>query len=108
MLVNLWQSTCLPCVEEMPMLDEAQADNPGITFVGVATLEDAAKSEKLAEQTGITYPWASDPTGEVYYAAEGAGMPTTLLLDADGAVISRKTGPFDDAAELQTFLDQAG
>lgn len=108
MLVNLWQSTCEPCVREMPLLDAAQADNPDVTFVGVATQEthlDAA--EKLAEQTKITYPWVLDPDGEFFYEAGGQGMPTTLLLDGTGAIVSSHTGEFSNASELQAFLDQA-
>ena len=107
MLVNLWQSTCAPCVDEMPLLDAAQADNPDITFVGVATQDKAAKAEALADQTGITYPWALDPDGDLFFAAQGQGMPTTLLLSASGEVIDAKTGSFDNASELQAFLDQA-
>lgn len=107
MLVNLFASNCVPCVEEMPLLTDAAADNPGVTFVGVATQDDTAKAEALVERTGITYPWALDPTGEFFYEAKGAGMPTTLLVAAGGKVIDTKTGAFTTAAELQAFIDQA-
>lgn len=108
MLVNLWQSTCVPCIDEMPLLEQARATNPDVTFVGVATQDKVAKAKALAEQTGISYPWALDPDGTFFYEAEGQGMPTTLLLSADGEVIDSKTGAFDDASELQAFVDQAG
>ena len=36
MLVNFWQSSCVPCVDEMPLLEGAQAKNPDLTVVGVA------------------------------------------------------------------------
>ncbi len=108
MLVNLWASNCLPCVEEMPLLNAAQTANSDITFVGVATQDDLAKAKALAKRTGITYPWALDPTGELYYESKGIGMPTTVLLAADGSVVDAKTGWFDSATELQAFIDQAG
>jgi thiol-disulfide isomerase/thioredoxin len=106
-LVNLWQAACVPCVREMPMLDAAQADNPHIAFVGINTQESVAKAEKLAKQTGITYPWALDPDGEFYFESGAQGMPTTLLLDGSGAIISTRSGEFTSAAQLQTFLDLA-
>ncbi|MCU1371285.1 MAG: rane protein [Ilumatobacteraceae bacterium] len=106
-LVNLWQAACVPCVREMPTLDAAQADNPDITFLGVNTQEPLAKAEKLADQTGITYPWVLDPDGELYYEASGQGMPTTFVLDADGTIVASRSGPFADADDLQAFLDQA-
>lgn len=106
-LVNLFASNCVPCVDEMPLLTAAHEDNPDITFVGVATQDDAAKAKALVEETEIAYPWALDPTGEFFYEAKGAGMPTTLLISADGKVLDSKTGAFDTGAELQAFLDQA-
>ena len=107
MLINIWSSNCAPCVQEMPLLQQAADDNSDITFVGVATQDDPAKAQELAEQTGITYPWALDPTGEFFYESKGAGMPTTLLLSADGDVVATKTGQFHDEQELQAFLDEA-
>jgi thiol-disulfide isomerase/thioredoxin len=106
-LINLFASNCVPCVKEMPLLTAAHEDNPDITFVGVATQDDDAKARALVERTKITYPWALDPTGELFYEAKGIGMPTTVLLSADGNVLDSKTGPFHTAAELQAFLDQA-
>ncbi|WP_421117830.1 TlpA family protein disulfide reductase [Aquihabitans daechungensis] len=107
-LVNLFASNCVPCVDEMPLLTDAQADNPDITFVGVATQDDVDKAQALVDDTGIEYPWALDPTGEFYYEAKGAGMPTTLLISADGEVLDSTTGAFESRSELQAFLDQAG
>jgi len=106
-LVNLFASNCVPCVDEMPLLTAAHEDNPDIAFVGVATQDDPAKAKALVEETKIEYPWALDPTGEFFYEAKGAGMPTTLLISADGEVLDSKTGAFKTAAQLQAFLDQA-
>lgn len=106
-LVNFWQSSCVPCIVEMPLLEAARADNPDVTVVGIATQEtDAGKAVELAKQTGITYPWVEDPDGIVFAEARGAGMPTTLLLDTSGRVLASETGAFADAAELQAFLDE--
>ncbi|WP_426574747.1 TlpA family protein disulfide reductase [Aquihabitans sp. McL0605] len=108
MLVNLWQSTCAPCIKEMPLLEQARADNPDVTFVGVASQDRVEKAKELADQTGITYPWALDPSGNFFYAAKAAGMPTTLLLSADGDLLASKTGAFKSQAQLQSFIDQHG
>jgi thiol-disulfide isomerase/thioredoxin len=108
MLVNLWASNCESCVTEMPLLEAARAANPDIDFVGVATQDDPAQAAKLAKQTKITYPWALDPTGELYYEARGTAMPTTILIDADGKVVASETVAFHSLAEVQSFLDQAG
>jgi thiol-disulfide isomerase/thioredoxin len=106
-VVNFWQSSCAPCIEEMPMLQEAADANPDIVMVGVASQDRPDKAAELAEQTGIEYPWLLDPEGNLFYEARAAGMPTTLLLDEQGRIITSKTGAFPNAAELQSFIDQA-
>jgi thiol-disulfide isomerase/thioredoxin len=103
-LVNFWQSTCAPCIEEMPMLEAASTTHPEVAFIGVAPLDQPDDAARLAEQTAITYPWALDPTGDLYAEAQGAGLPTTILLDEDGAVLVTKTGAFSSEAELEEFL----
>jgi len=108
MLVNFWASSCVPCLKEMPLLEQASKDNADVTFVGVATLDRPEQAEKLAKQTGVTYPWVLDPTGEVAYAADGTSLPTTLLLSADGDVIDSHVGTFHTQDEVQAFVDKAG
>jgi thiol-disulfide isomerase/thioredoxin len=107
-LVNLWASTCAPCVKEMPLLEAASKVNPSIQFLGIATQDPVAKARKLATQTGIRYPWALDPDGNFFYEVKAAGLPTTLLISPSGAIIATKTGAFGDEQELQDFLDGAG
>jgi thiol-disulfide isomerase/thioredoxin len=106
-LVNFWQSSCAPCIREMPLLEEARADRPDITFLGVATQDRFDQALELAQQTGITYPWVQDPDGLLFFEAKGAGMPTTILLDEDGNVIATETGEIADRAELDAFLAKA-
>jgi thiol-disulfide isomerase/thioredoxin len=107
-LVNFWQSSCAPCIDEMPMLEAASVDNPEVAFVGVATQDPVERAQDLAEQTAITYPWVLDPEARLFNAAQAAGMPTTLLLDADGTVLTTKTGAFSSADELDEFLQVGG
>jgi thiol-disulfide isomerase/thioredoxin len=106
--VNFWQSSCVPCIEEMPLLEEARADREDLTFVGVASQDRLEQAIELADQTGITYPWVQDPEGNLFFEARAAGMPTTILLDASGAIVATETGAFADRAELDAFLAEAG
>jgi thiol-disulfide isomerase/thioredoxin len=103
-LVNFWQSACAPCIEEMPMLEEASMTHPDVVFVGVAPLDQPDDAARLAEQTAITYPWALDPSGDLYAEAQAAGLPTSLMLAEDGTVLVTKTGAFSSTEELEEFL----
>ncbi len=105
MVLNLWQQSCVPCIDEMPLLEQAHQDNPDIDFVGAHILDPVAKAKVMAAETGITYPWVDDPAGEVFYATKAAGMPTTVAVLPTGEVVATKTGAFSSAAELQRWLD---
>lgn len=104
-VVNFWQSTCAPCIEEMPLLQELAEASPELAVVGIATQDPIEEAQRFATQTGIEYPWALDPEGLLYYEARGVGMPTTLLLAADGEVLDTHTGAFSTLDELQAFAD---
>lgn len=107
MLVNLWAQSCVPCIEEMPLFEALHTSDAEVDMFGVDVLDTLDRAEQLAEQTGITYPWVRDPMGELFVAAQGAFMPVTFLLDADGALLASKTGAFVDQADLQRWLDAA-
>lgn len=106
MVLNIWAQSCVPCVEEMPLLEQAHQDNPDVAFLGVDTQDRLDKAKDLVAQTGITYPWVQDPSGNFFYEASATGMPTTLLLDRRGRILANRTGAFDDLTELQAWIDR--
>lgn len=106
-LVNLWAQSCAPCIKEMPWLEETSEANPEVRFVGINVLDRLDRAEAMAARTGITYEWVRDPLGDFGFAARSTGLPDTLLLDNDGAVIASKLGPFASQAEIQQWLDAA-
>jgi len=104
-MVNLWSQTCAPCLEEMPWFEQASRDNAEVAFLGVNELDPLDKAQAMAAKTGITYPWVRDPVGNFANAAQSTGLPHTLLVAPDGAVLASKLGAFDSPADLQRWLD---
>lgn len=105
-VVNLWAQSCLPCVNEMPLLEKASQANPGLAFLGVDTQDQLAKATVLARRTGITYPWVQDPAGDFLVAARASGLPTTFIIQPSGEIVGSKTGAFKSQAELQRWLEE--
>lgn len=104
LLVNLWARSCAPCVKEMPWLEAAAAANPQIDVLGVNVLDGQRDAATMAEQTGITYPWARDTDGELLVAAEANGLPDTLLIDTDGTVLATKLGAFSSQEDIEQWI----
>lgn len=96
LVVNFWASWCGPCAAEMPLFAQAARDLEGrVAFVGVDVQDRPEPALALARRTGVGYPLVEDPRGELYEALRGAGMPTTLFVDARGMVVYRRTGEVD-------------
>jgi thiol-disulfide isomerase/thioredoxin len=107
-LVNFFASTCIPCITEMPAFEEVHQElGDEVTFLGLAAAGDRPEDAlALVEDTEVTYRTARDVDGDVMNALGGTLLPTTVLLDADGEIISRHAGELD-ADEVRALLAEA-
>jgi thiol-disulfide isomerase/thioredoxin len=109
-LVNFFASTCVPCVTEMPALEEVhQQVGDQVTFLGLAAAGDRPEDALgLVERTGVTYRTARDVDGTVIAALGGTVLPTTVLLDADGSVVKVHSGKLDARSLRSLLADELG
>lgn len=96
-LLNVWATWCPPCRKEMPSLDRLQASKGGDGFVVVALSIDKGGAAQVAPffaEVGIRNltTYLGEP-GATMAALGIVGLPTTLLLDADGVERARWAGP---------------
>lgn len=109
-VVNLWAWSCVPCIDELPLLEAAHREHDDVAFLGIhindrSNADQLARATRLADQTGITFPWVQDAEQDFFFAANAAGMPTTLFLDQRGRIMATKTGAFANQGELQAWID---
>lgn len=85
MLVNLWATWCPPCIREMPMLQQAQQDNPDITFVFVNQGEHSETVDRFLKDSGLKLNHVLlDSKGQLAQVTASMALPTTLLYNAKG------------------------
>lgn len=91
LLINFWATWCAPCLREMPMLMELQAEYgaAGLQVVGIA-LDDVQSVRDFVERLGISYPilvGATDviETSRAYGNVAGL-LPFSVLVDKDGII----------------------
>jgi thiol-disulfide isomerase/thioredoxin len=111
-LFNLWATWCVPCRKEMPALDALQEKLGGPRFDVVAVNIDTRNPERpkaWLKDVGINrLAYYSDTSAKVFQdlklADRAFGMPTTLLVDANGCEVGTLAGPAewasDDAVKL--------
>ncbi len=104
-VVNLFASWCVPCVEEMPAFERVhQALGDQVTFLGMSNRERSPEDAlAIVESTGVTYPTFDDPDASAFTYFGALGMPTTVFIDATGNVVDVHSGPLTEA-ELQTRI----
>ena len=116
-LLNFWATWCGPCVHEMPQLDALQATLGGDDFEVLALSidrEGADIVEPFFVQHDLTHlARYFDTTGRAPGAFEAYGLPTTVVIDADGDWVGTLQGAADWHADeaialMRHYLDQAG
>lgn len=110
LVINFWASWCAPCRREQPMLQSlAEEYEPrGVRFLGVNSRDsntDAA--QEFIEEYAVTYPSVADESGKVAFDFKiSAGLPGTIVVDADGTILYRKQGEIT-REELVPLIDEA-
>ncbi|MET4731960.1 thiol-disulfide isomerase/thioredoxin [Thalassospira sp. MBR-102] len=119
-LVNFWASWCLPCMAEMPSLDQLAYDhsNDDLVIIPVSIDEDGLLAAiPFYRRLGLeNIDLFVDPNGETAYSnhdnpknAEFAlyGLPITYALDRDGHILGYVTGLVDwQSDNAADFIDR--
>ncbi len=106
MVVNLWATWCAPCRREMPLLADAQKQEPGVRFVFANQGEDAMTAQRYLANARLDLDNVLLDSGARFGREVGSmGLPTTLFYDADGRLIDSHLGQLS-AASLASKLNR--
>jgi thiol-disulfide isomerase/thioredoxin len=97
-VVNLWATWCPPCVREMPVLQQAQVERPGVNFVFLNQGESAERVSAWLQARRL--PMRNvliDAGGQAGAAFKQRALPTTLFFDAQGRLVSTRVGELSSA-----------
>ena len=100
-MVNVWATSCGPCLNEMPGLGELAADYDRSEFqiIGIVSDvregEDQSLVESLVQETGAAYPHllANDSI-----LSSVSGVPTTFFFDGEGMYLGGVVGSAEKSA----------
>jgi cytochrome c biogenesis protein CcmG/thiol:disulfide interchange protein DsbE len=111
-LLNFWATWCVGCKQEIPWFVDFQSKykDKGLVVLGVSLDDEGWKVLKpwLAEHP-LNYPviLGNDDVATLYGGVDA--LPTTLLLDRTGKIVTSHAGVVDRATsekDIQALLDE--
>ena len=109
-LLDFWATWCLPCVASMPELHEIylQTKDKGLVFLSVDEDKTAQAATDFLAQKHDPWPNFHD-AGDIKTAFQEAGLPYTVLIDAQGKIVFCKMG-YSDASlsDLRAAIAKLG
>lgn len=87
-VLNFWASDCIPCKQEMPLIEAASKRWSGTAVVvGVDVADGRSPARAFMRRYGATYPNVFDPEAGTAGAYGVIGTPITVFVDRRGRVI---------------------
>ena len=103
-LVNVFASWCVPCRQEHPILTELAKDER-LTIVGINYKDRNDNALRFLGELGNPYDAIGvDPNGKAAIDWGVYGIPESYLVGADGTILYKKVGPFDERSLTQDLL----
>jgi thiol-disulfide isomerase/thioredoxin len=109
-LVNFWATWCGPCKEEMPSLARLQKQLDPAHFALLTVTTDLQRQgiAHFLSQLRVSLPVLFDEDQEVSRSFMVRGLPTTVLIARNGALVGRAVGPRAwDSPEALALMRQA-
>lgn len=105
LVINVWFSTCPPCVRELADFAEVHAEvSDRVRFVGVNPFDQPERMLEFAAERGVDYELLRDDDGVFIDAVGLASFPRTYLVDAAGVIVT-ETGELH-ADELRALIEE--
>lgn len=106
-VVNVWASWCAPCRAEAPLLARAAKRYRGqVAFLGVLSRDSPSAGLKFMRTYGVAYPSVLDATSEISPFLQVNGLPTTLVFDRHGVLVTRVFGGVSEQ-RLAASIDES-
>jgi peroxiredoxin len=101
--LNFWATTCGPCIEEMPYLQQIQNDwaSKGLVFLSINIGEDTDRVKHFIQSYQYTFPVLLDSQYEVAGKYNVRYTPTSIFIDTEGKIKTDIIGAFKNKASVE-------
>lgn len=93
MYVDFWASWCAPCAQSFPWLNEMhERYGDRLTVIGVNVDTSDADAQRFLSRHPAQFQIVRDPRGALAEHYKIQGMPSSVILDAQGRVLHQHAG----------------
>lgn len=106
LFLNFWQTTCAPCIEEMPDFLDFMFDQPDdVTWLTINFDENNQRvREFFATYNFLGIPTVMDYDSNVRYGYGVFGAPVTFVIDPEGVIQYMNIGQLS-YEDMETLVD---
>jgi len=101
-----WSCWCGPCEHELPFLQQIYEDwrNEGVILLTINLRETFSVVTQYMQSKSLSFPVLFDVDGSVTLNYNVIGIPTTFFIDKNGIIQAKRLGPFNSAAEIESYI----
>ncbi|OFT81606.1 hypothetical protein HMPREF3101_09790 [Corynebacterium sp. HMSC29G08] len=105
-LVNVWAWWCVPCREELPVLDQFARAHPEVSVVGVHADANADNGIALLDELDVSYPSYQDDSGRFAGQLALPNVVPLLLVYKGGEQVAVHAQTYASVEELEALIGQ--
>lgn len=108
-IVNFWNSWCIPCREEHPALVsfyERHRDEPDFVMIGIVRDDTESDAREWVVDNGVGWTIALDPGSRAAIDFATTGQPETYAISPDGVLVGKQRSRVD-ISDLEAMLARA-
>lgn len=108
-IVNFWNTWCIPCHQELPALKAffaQHASDTDFAMVGIVRDDTAGAVRAYVQAEGLHWAIALDPDAAAALAFGTRGQPETFAISPDGVIVGFQYGP-SRVKDLEQLLAEA-
>lgn len=98
-----WASWCNPCVNELPLLNEAYKLSD-VEMLAINVGENKETAQKFVDRYELEFPIVLDSDLNIKQNYQVVGMPLTVLIDEDGTMVERHEGELTEMEDILNFM----
>jgi peroxiredoxin len=106
-LINVWATTCPPCVEEMPLFESIQQSwqsRQDVKLLMIDEGESTVQVNSFLKDRNFSFTVLMDERDEVGLKYNIRYTPTTLIIDKDGMLRASVVGSFSKQADIEKLV----